>query len=255
MKPQVKVPRSPRLPQGLIALVAPRPRTPPSERAEARAVAEPIEATRAWKPNPDLLHTAPQPEVLSHFESAADEPTMVGVIDLNDPSLFRSAPPPAPEDDADLGCGDDAGEVVEFVGVLAALSRDEAQPTGARSEGDEQTKLYRPQRTRLAAEETTDEVEWLETAEEAPALGPAAPKIIIAPAVLAGAGLDPARAEATKKKRRALPGNDSKVGLGICLLGVLALALSVAWRHPRTAPLAHDALTRAGAAATSLLGR
>jgi hypothetical protein len=259
MKPQVKVPPPPSLPQGLIALAMPQARPAArSPAAEPRTVAEPIEATRAWKPNRDLLQNDAQPEPPSDFANTADEPTMVGAINLNNPSLFRSAPPPGPAEDADLEGREDEGATVEFVGALAALDRDDAESAAASRGGEEQTKLYRPERTRLEPEETTDEFEAVGGAEDAPSLGPAPPKVIIAPAILTETGPDPSRSEATKKKkrqRRALPHNESKLGMGMCLLGGLALALSVAWRHPKTAPATHEALARAATVATQLLGR
>lgn len=257
MKLHVKVPPPPRLPQGLIALVqaSRSPHAATSESAERRAIMEPNEATRAWKPDRTLLQREPQPVSESEFECAANEQTMVGAINLNDPSLFRSEHPPALMQDAQVECVEDEEASIEFVGSLKNLNEDEAQPTEASAWGEEKTRLYKPQRSRLPPEEATDEFDAAVAPEETALLGPEPPKVIIAPAVLAGSEPDPARAEATKKKRRGPRGTDTKLGLSMCLLGGLALAFSAAWRHPRTAPVTHHAFAKVAAIATSLLSR
>jgi hypothetical protein len=257
MKLHVKVPPPPRLPQGLIALA--RPSHPPhastSQGAELRASAEPVEATRAWKPDRALLQPNPLPTSASDFEHAANEQTMVGAINLNDPSLFRSEPPPALIQGAQTEGVADEESTIEFVGSLMNRDRDEPEAEVASVWGEEKTRLYKPQRSHLPPEEPTDEFDAAGASEETALLGPAPPKVIIAPAVLADSEPDPARAEATKKKRRGQRAVDSKVGLSMCVLGGLALAFSAAWRHPRTAPVTHDACARVAAVAISLLGR
>jgi len=181
---------------------------------------------------------------------------MVGVTNLNDPSLFRSQPPPALGQEARVEGVDDEQTTVDFVGSLMDIDQDEAQPTMASLSCEEKTRLYRPQRSHLAPEEPSDEFDAAVTSAEATVLGPQPPKVILAAAVLADSAPDPARAEATKKKRRrGRQDNDAKLGLGMCLLGALALALSAAWRHPRTAPVTHHAFAKVAAAATSLLSR
>lgn len=257
MKMHVKAPPPPSLPQGLFALV--RTSHPPhastSPDAEPPPVAEPVEATRAWKPDRTLLQTGPQPASTSDFEHAADEQTMVGVINLNDPSLFRSEPPPALGQEARVEGVDDEQTTVDFVGSLMDIDRDEARPTMASLSGEEKTRLYRPQRSRLAPEQPSDEFDAEMASAEATLLGPQPPKVVLAAAVLADSAPDPSRAEATKRKRRGRQDNDTKLGLCMCLLGGLALVLSAAWRHPRTAPVTHDAFAKVAAAATSLLSR
>lgn len=257
MKLHVKVPSPPRLPRGLIALVRPThpPHAPTSQDAEPQARVEPVEATRAWKPDRALLQPSPPRESASDFSHAANERTMVGAINLNDPSLFRSEPPPAPIQDEQLVGVEDEESSIEFVGSLVDSDRDEAQPTTASVWGEEETKLYKPQRSRLPPEEHTDEFDAAAAPEEPALLGPVPPKVIIAPAVLADLAPDPARAEATKKKRRGRQAADTKLGLRMCVLGGLALALSAAWRHPITAPVTHDAFARVAAIATTLFGR
>src|SRR6476659_7422410 len=101
MNLDTKVPPPPRLPKGLIALARASHRPPAStpRGAELRASREPEEATRAWKPDRALLQPGPQPASTSDFSLAADEQTMVGRANLNDPSLFRSEPPAAPVQD------------------------------------------------------------------------------------------------------------------------------------------------------------
>jgi hypothetical protein len=214
---------------------------------------EPVEATRAWKPDRALLRPDPQPTGASDFAHAADEQTMVGATNLNDPCLFRSEPPPAPIQDANVECVEDEEASIEFVGSLMALNRHDAQPTSVW--GEENTRLYRPQRSRLSEAEPSEEYEAAVAPGEAAVLGPEPPKVIIAPTVLADSAPDPARAEATKKKRRGRPGGDSKLGLTLCFLGGFALALSAAWRHPKTAPVTHEAFAKVAAVAASLLGR
>jgi hypothetical protein len=252
----VKLPPSSRLPNGLIALA--RASHPPeastSQSAELPCMVELVEATRAWKPDRSLLRPDPLAADASGFERAADEQTMVGATNLNDPCLFRSEPPPALTREPHADDVEDDEASIEFVGSLANLNRDEAQPTMASAWGEEKTQLYRPQRSRLAPQESCEEFE----ADVAPGearVGPAPPKVIIAPAVLADSAPDPARAEATKRKRRGRPRSDNKLGLSMCLLGALALAFSAAWRHPRTAPVTHGALARVAAVAANLLGR
>lgn len=255
MKLHVKVPPPPRLPTGLIALVRTSnpPHASPSDSAEPAGIAEPVEATRAWKPDRSLLQTNPQPTSASDFSLAADEQTMVGVLNLNDPSLFRSEPPFAPNSGGDVDGLEDEGTTIDFVGALADFDQDEATPASVW--GEENTRLYKPQRSRLPPEEPDDEFDTELAAADAASLGPGPPKVIIASAVLADSMPDPTRAEATKKKRRGRPGTDTKLGLYLCVLGGLALAFSVAWRHPRTAPVTHVAFARAAAVAASLLGR
>jgi hypothetical protein len=258
MKLHIKLPPPSHLPHGLIALVRTSrpPRASTSQDADLRGMVEPVEATRAWKPDRSLLQPDPPPTGASDFMDAANEQTMVGATNLNDPCLFRSEPPPALIQDANVECVDDEEASIEFVGSLIGLNRDEEPATMASVWGsDEKTRLYRPQRSRLPPEEPCDEFEPEVAPEESALLGPAPPKVIIAPAVWADSAPDPARAEATKKKRRARRGADTKLGLSMCLLGGLALALSVAWRHPRTAPATHDAFARVAAIAASLLGR
>ena len=256
MKVHIKLPPPSPLPLGLIALVrvSHPPHPSPSQGAERRGMVEPVEATRAWKPDRALLQPNLPPAGASDFAHAADEQTMVGATNLNDPCLFRSEPPPAFMQDATVEC-DDEESSVEFVGSLIDLNRDEAQPTTASAWADEKTRLYRPQRSRLPPEEPSDEFEAEVAPGEARVLGPEPPKVIIAPAVWADSAPDPARAEATKKKRRGRRGADTKLGLSMCLLGGLALALSAAWRHPRTAPATHEAFAKVAAVAASLLRR
>lgn len=252
MNPHIKIPPPARLPKGLIALVrAPHvPEASTSLRAERRANVEPEEATRAWKPDRSLLRAEPQPANASAFTLAADEQTVIGSTNLKDPSLFRSEPPPALLQEDGLGWAAHDDTTVDFVGSLTDLYGDEAQPELA---AGEKTTLYKPQRPHLAPEEPTDEFDAAGAAGEPRVVGAEPPKVIIAPAVLAGAP-DPARTEATKK-RRARHGSDTKLGLGVCLLGGVALALSVVWRHPRTAPVTHEAFTRVAAAVSSLHGK
>ena len=217
-------------------------------------MAQPEEQTRAWKPDRALLKTAPLPAGDNGFALAADEQTVVGAINLRDPSLFRSEPPPGLVENAEDEAAEREDTTIDFVGALADFNRDEAQPTTASGWGDEHTQLYRPQRSHLPPEEATDELEASVASGEAPVVGPEPPKVILSSAVLADSAPDPARAEATKK-RRARRGRDTKFGLALCLLGGAALALSVAWRHPRTAPVAHEAFAKVTAALSSLRGR
>lgn len=255
MKLHVKVPPPPSLPRGLIALVRTRlPDASTAARAEQPAAPEPVEATRAWKPDRALLQPNPKPTGESDFAHAADELTLVGAINLNDPSLLRSQPPPAPSQDASVEGVEDEDTTIEFVGSLDP-DREEAQPTTASVWGEEKTRLYRPQRARLVPEEPSNEFEPVEASPEATLLDPGPPKVVLNAAVLADATPDPARAEATKKKRRGRQNTDTRLGLFMCLLGGLALALSAAWRHPRTAPVTHDAFARVAAVAASLLSR
>jgi hypothetical protein len=86
-------------------------------------------------------------------------------------------------------------------------------------------------------------------------LGPQPPKVIVAAAVLADSTPDPTRAEATRKKRRGRQSTDTKLGVCMCVLGALALAFSAAWRHPRTAPVTHDAFAKVATVAASLFDR
>ena len=257
MKLPVKLPPPSRLPQGLMALA--RASHPPeastSQSAERPGMVEPVEATRVWKPDRALLRPDPASTGASEFERAADEQTMVGATNLNDPCLFRSEPPPALNHEAKADYVDDEESSIEFVGSLVSLNRDDAPPPMASVWGEEKTQLDRPQRSRLPPEEPCDEFEAAPVPEEAKVLGPEPPKVIIAPAILADSAPDPTRAEATKKKRRGRPRADTKLGLSMCLLGGLALAFSAAWRHPRTAPVTHDAFARVAAVAASLWGR
>jgi hypothetical protein len=215
---------------------------------------EPVEATRAWKPDRSLLQPEPLPTSGSDFSHAADEQTMVGAINLNNPSLFRSEPPPALIRAGNVEWAESEETTIDFVGSLMDPNRDDTPPPMASVWG-EVTTLYRPQRSRLPPEEPCDEFEAAVASEDAAALGPATPKVILAPAVLADSAPDPTRAEATKKKRRGRPGTDTTLGLSLCLLGALALALSAAWRHPRTAPATHDAFAKVAAVTASLLRR
>lgn len=252
-----KVPPPPRLPKGLIALARtsshPPTKTPVPVRAPLRAIVEPEEATRAWKPDRALLRPERQPANASEFALAADEQTAVGAIDLRDPSLFRSEPPAAilRETNAEWAAQEDT--TIDFVGSLAGFDRDEPAATSASISGEEHTTLYKPQRSHLPPEEPTDEFEAALPPGESK-LVPGPPKVIIAPAVLADAAPDPARAESTKR-RRGRRGADTKLGLSLCLLGGLALALSAASRHPKTAPVTHDAFARVAAAVSGLLGK
>ena len=216
---------------------------------------EPNEATRAWKPDRTLLQREPQPASASDFECAANEQTMVGAINLNDPSLFRSEHPPALMQDAEAESSEDEEASIEFVGSLMDPNRDEAEPGEMSVWGEEKTRLYKPQRSRLPPEEATDEFDAAAAPEGTALLGPEPPKVIIAPAVLDDSEPDPARAESTKKKRRGSRRADTKLGLSMCLLGGLALAFSAAWRHPRTAPVTHHAFATVAAVAASLLHR
>jgi hypothetical protein len=211
---------------------------------------EPEEQTRAWKPDRTLLQQAPQPASASGFELAADEQTVIGATNLTDARLFRSEPPPAPIQEAEAEPLEHEESLVEFVGSLNGFNPDEAQ-SAMDSAWGEKTTLYKPQRSHLPPEEPTDEFEAAVAPGEAEMVGAEPRKVIIAPAVLAGSVPDPARAEATKK-RRARPGTDTKLGLWLCLLGGAALALSIAWRHPKTAPLTHDAFAKVAAAVSSL---
>ena len=179
---------------------------------------------------------------------------MVGRTNLRDPSLFRSEPPPALIQDAEDEAAEREDTTIDFVGALAEYNRDEAHPAAASAWGDEHTQLYRPQRSHLPPEEATDEFEASVPPGDAPVVGPEPPKVIISFGVLADSAPDPARAEATKK-RRPRRGTDVKLGLALCLLGGGALALSVAWRHPRTAPVTHEAFAKVAAAVSSLRGR
>jgi hypothetical protein len=215
---------------------------------------EPVETTRAWKPDRALLQPDPQPASASDFSHAADEQTMVGAINLNNPCLFRSEPPPSPIQEANVEWVENEETTIDFVGSLIDPNRDEAPPPMASSWGEETT-LYRPQRSRLPPEEPCDEFDAAVAPGEAAVLGPDTPKVIIAPAVLADSAPDTTRAEATKKKRRGQRAADTTLGLSMCLLGGLALAFSVAWRHPRTAPVTHEAFAKVAAVTASLLRR
>src|SRR5215216_305026 len=130
MKLHVKVPPPPRLPQGLITLVqaSRSPHAATSPTAEPRVIMEPHEATRAWKPDRTLLQREPQPASASDFACAANEQTMVGATNLNDPCLFRSEHPPAPMQNAPAECVEDEEATIEFVGSLTDLNRDDAEP-------------------------------------------------------------------------------------------------------------------------------
>jgi hypothetical protein len=253
MNLDTKIPPPPRPPKGLIALA--RTQQLPDSSTPRRAVAEPEEHTRAWKPDRALLQREPQPA--NEFALGADEQTVIGAINLNDPSLFRSEPPPAPSPSTQENVEEFAGEdsSIEFVGPLASFNRDEEPPAPASVWGDEETQLYRPQRSHLSPpEEATDEFEAATAPEEGVVVGAEPPKVIIAPAVLADSAPDPARGEATRK-RRARAGTDTKLGLALCLAGGVALALSVAWRHPKTAPRTHEAFAKVAAAVSSLQGK
>lgn len=260
MKRQAEFPPSPRLPQGLSDLVR-GSHLRPAQPVEPRAIVEPNEATRAWKPDRALLQREPQRASESEFASAAEEQTMVGASNLNDPCLFRSEPPPAALQNAPAKCSDgDDDVVIEFVGSLMDPNRDErdeAQPTMASVWGDEKTRLYRPQRSHLTPQEPSDEFDEVLAATDAAARSPEPPKVIISPAALADSAPDPTRAEATKKKKkhRARRGGDTRLGLAMCVVGGLALAFSAAWRHPRTAPVTQHAFARATAVAAGLWGR
>jgi len=247
-----QIPPPPRLPKGLIAMT--RARLPdastPVGTVRGHGV-EPEEQTRAWKPDRALLRQQPQPANTSDFSLAADEQTVIGAINLKDARLFRSEPPPAPIQEAEAEPLEHEESLVEFVGSLTGFNRDEAE-SAMDSAWGEKTTLYKPQRSHLPPEEPTDEFEAATVAPgEAEMVGAEPRKVIISPAVLAGSVPDPARAEATKK-RRARPGTDTKLGLWLCLLGGAALALSIAWRHPKTAPVTHDAFAKVAAAVSSL---
>jgi hypothetical protein len=254
VNPDTKIPAPGRLPQGLIALVR-APRLPDGSTplcAERPAIVEPEEATRAWKPDRALLRAGPPPANATDFTLAADEQTVVGAANLRDPCLFRSEPPPAPVEEQDVEWDTHEDTTVDFVGSLSDLNRPEAQPATA---SGEKTTLYKPQRSHLAPEEPTRQFEAAGASGKARMVGAEPPKVIVAPAVLAGSPPDPARTEATKKKRRARQGTDTKLGLALCLLGGVALALSAAWRHPRTAPATREAFTRIAAVVSSLQGK
>lgn len=245
----------PRLPQGLIALARAShlPDASTSPGSEVRTTGEPEEPTRAWKPGRALLQPEPQPASASDFALVDDEQTVVGATNLRDPCLFRSEPPVAPEQAAKPEWAADDVTTVEFVGSLTGLDRGEAQPAMGSAWLEEKTTLYKPQRSHLPPEEPTGEFEAAAAPQDA-VVGAELAKVIIAPAVLAGSAPDPARAEATKRRRRR-PGADTKLGLALCLLGGVALALSAAWRHPRTAPLIQDAFAGVVAAVSSLQGK
>jgi len=255
MNLNTKVPPPPRLPQGLVALARASylPHASTRGGAEPRSGVEPAEATRAWKPDRTLLKPEPKPESASDFALAADEQTVVGAINLKDPSLFRSQPPAAPIRDAKAEWAADEETTIDFVGSLAGLDRDEAPPAMTSPWGDESTRLYRPQRSHLSPEEPSDELEETSEPAQGALLGPEPPKVIIARTVLAESPPDTSRAEATKR-RRGRRGTDTKLGLSLCLVGALALALGAAWRHPRTAPATHEAFTRVAITVSSLLG-
>jgi len=227
---------------------------PQAPRAATPRAAEPEEATRAWKPDRSLLQSQPPPANASEFALAANDQTMVGATNLSDPSLFRSEPPAAPAEDAKTEWAADEETVIEFVGSLADPHREEPRPAMASMSGEEKTALYRPERLRLTSEELTDEFVAADAAGEAQLLDAGPPKVIIAPAVLADSAPDPARAEATKR-RRGRRDADTKLGLMLCLLGGVALALSIAWRHPRTAPMTHDAVSRIAIAISRVLDK
>jgi hypothetical protein len=243
MNVDTKIPPLPLPPKGLIALA--RASHLPAARVE------PEESTRAWKPDRALLQPDLQPSTASEFELAADEQTVIGKINLRDPSLFRSEPPPGPVQEAKAAWVAHEETTIEFVGALTGLNGDEAQPAPGSACGEEMTTFYRPQRSHLSPEEPTDEFEAVTP--EAPVVGAEPPKVIIAADVLADSPPDPTRAEATKRRRGRRA--DTKLGLGLCLLGGLALALSAAWRHPGTAPVTHDAFAKVAAAVSSLQGK
>lgn len=253
MNLDTKIPPPSRPPKGLMALARSQPL--PHTATPLGAKIEREEQTRAWRPDRALLRPEPLPASESEFSLAADEQTVIGAIDLKDPSLFRSEPPPAPTPEAMVEVGADEDTMIEFVGSVTSFNGDDAQPATASVWGEEETKLYRPQRSHLAsAEEATDEFEAEAPAAEGAVVGAEPPKVIIAPAVLADSAPDPARSEATKK-RRARRGTDTKFGVGLCLLGGVALALSLAWRHPRTAPMTHQAFAKVAAAVSNLQGK
>lgn len=214
------------------------------------ASVEPEEQTRAWKPDRALLRQEPPPASASDFSLAADEQTVIGAINLSDERLFRSEPPGPLIQEVEAERLEREESLVEFVGSLTGFNGDEAQ-SAMDSAWGEQTTLYKPQRSHLPPEEPTDEFETAVAPGEAEMVGAEPPKVIIAPAVLADSAPDPGRAEPTRK-RRARPGADTKLGLWLCLLGGAALALSIAWRHPRTAPVTHDAFAKVAAAVSSL---
>ncbi len=207
-----------------------------------------------------MLETQPQATGSSEFADAADEQTMVGAANLKDPSLFRSQPPPALTQDEGAGGveDEDATEetTIEFCEGLLDRDRDAAQPKTASAGDDDKTRYYRPQREYLTPEDASEELDTAGDSEMTRVLGPQPPKVILAADVLADAAPDPARAEATRrKKRRWRQNTDTKLGLSMCLIGGLALALSAAARHPKTAPITHDAFARVAAVAASLLSR
>lgn len=249
-----KVPPPPRLPTGLIALARGLPLLQAStSRGTKPRAAEPEEATRAWRPDRAWLQPDPQSASASDFAIAANEETVVRAINLKDPCLFRSEPPPAPVQHADSEWPADDTATIEFVGALTGLNLDEAQPvTPAIHSGEEKASLYRPLRSHLPPEEPTDEFETAAGPTETKVLSPGPPKVIIAPAVLADSAPDPARTEATKR-RRGRRGADTKLGLSLCLLGGLSLAVSAASWHPKIGAMTHEAYARVAGAVSSLL--
>src|SRR5688500_8911431 len=211
MNLDTKIPPPSRPPKGLMALARTQPL--PEVSTPLRAIVEREEQTRAWRPDRALLRPALQPASEGEFALAEDEPTVIGSINLKDPSLFRSEPPPALTPEAEVEVGDDEGTTIEFVGSVTSFNGEDAQPTPPSVCGEEETKLYRPQRSYLAPpEEATDEFEAAAPPAEGAVVGAEPPKVIIAPAVLADSAPDPARSEATKK-RRARPGTDTKFGV------------------------------------------
>ena len=183
---------------------------------------------------------------------------MVGASNLNDPRVFRSQPPPAPVQEAQVEWPadeePDEETVVEFADSLANLNQDDARPAMAPMWGEEKTRLYKPQRAHPSSEEPTENFVVVGAPGEPNMMVTGLPKVIIDPAVLADSPPDPARSEATKR-RRGRRGADTRLGLGLCLLGWLALALSIAWRQPRIASLTHHALARLATAISSVGGK
>jgi hypothetical protein len=242
-----KVPSTPCIPKGLIALArVPRTSEAPGNPPPAASPAAAEEQTRIFQPNRALLEPSQQLEPMASFADAADEQTIIGVANLGDPRVFRSEPPPAPA----LENIASEATTIEFVGALSGFGDEESrapvtEPTWA---SDEETTLYRPRRSRLPPEEPTEEFE-LETNADEQLSGPVPRKVIVAADVLAGLPLDSARAEHTKK-RRGRGGVGGKVGFALCLCGGVALALSAAWRYPSALPTAHGALTRVAGVVT-----
>jgi len=236
-------------PKGLIALArASGTSVPPGDPKKPAAPAEPPEQTRHFRPDRTLLEPPPQVESASSFADAADEQTMIGVVNLRDPRVFRSEPPPP----APIENGETEATTIEFVGAVSGFGEEKAGlPVTERAWlSDEKTTLYRPQRMHLPEEEHTEEFE-LEPTDDEHFSGPVPPKVIVAAEVLAGLPLHPGRTEQTKKRRgRGRVGG--KLGVALCLCGGLALALCAAWRYPGAMPMARGALVRV---ATVVAGR